>query len=471
MPVLLFASLFFTTPAPLDMPRAEAYLVTATDGSRRLEDRYRTFDLWTCRAVLGRWIDDYFRVFSLCRLDVLPPALASDASLTRVAAASHRVPADRKDAQHLRRMVEPLSPVLLPDEPSRPRQMPHPCKDVLYWHGTNTSAIVCAFLPKESPCWYLASWELAPGDAFEECLGHFEDMFLRKRAYEPVLARTMQPAESAESLRRRGKRRDALPSERALLRADVSAAVAAYPQWHATSSDSFCVLDNLPGRGFVDCLTNDLAVMRARYAATIPSPMDGSNVLAVARLYADRDDYLEAAGEELAWTAAYWSVQRREIVAFLPPSGEKELLRTMRHEAFHQYLSYACAMVPASPWFNEGYAQYFEDENDSDWRVPVDLERFEELLPALTKMDYAAFYAGSDEERRLKYRLAWSMAYFLEKGAGEVRFRPFAGLKSGYVASLLETHDMHRATAAAFGSSDRFKLFVAEWKKFWQRSM
>lgn len=44
--LLLFASLFFTEPTPLDMPKAEAYLVRE-NGEMRLEDRYDRLDLWT----------------------------------------------------------------------------------------------------------------------------------------------------------------------------------------------------------------------------------------------------------------------------------------------------------------------------------------------------------------------------------------------------------------------------------------
>ena len=64
MPTLAAAfSLFLAHPAPLDMPRAEAYLVN--DGeSIRLEDRYSVDDLWTSRAVLGRWEDDDGRFFN-----------------------------------------------------------------------------------------------------------------------------------------------------------------------------------------------------------------------------------------------------------------------------------------------------------------------------------------------------------------------------------------------------------------------
>lgn len=468
MTFFLAASLFFTTPAPLDMPRAEAYLVKEADGTRRLEDRYHVFDLWLSRAVLGRWIDDDFRVFTLSRLDVLPPAL-SGGTATRVGYASQRVVADRKNDTHLARMIDALSPVQPSAEYELPRYLPRGVADVRYWQGTNRTVLVCSFLPRESPCRYLAVWELAETDSFEEARDLFEKRFLDERAYERIVDRFDPPAARPKKSGR-GKRSPP-PSERTLLRADARRSVAAYPAWHATDAEEFSILDALPGRGFTDVLTNDLRVMRAVYAATVPSPVDGSNTLAVARIFANRDDYLEAAGEEMAWSAAYWSPRRRELVAYLSPGGERELLRTIRHEAFHQYLSYACAMIPAAPWFNEGYAQYFEDMDDARWEIDVDLDRFEGLLPAVLTMDYAAFYAGTDLERRVKYRLAWSIVRFLEKGAPEVRFEPFKTLKTDYIEALLKTHDMHKATSAAFGSHERLKRFVFEWKKYWRQNM
>ena len=53
MMVIAVTSLFFVTADPLDMPRAEAFLVRDS-GTMRLEDRYDRLDLWTSRAVLGR---------------------------------------------------------------------------------------------------------------------------------------------------------------------------------------------------------------------------------------------------------------------------------------------------------------------------------------------------------------------------------------------------------------------------------
>ena len=163
------------------------------------------------------------------------------------------------------------------------------------------------------------------------------------------------------------------------------------------------------------------------------------------------------------------SPARRELVAYLPPDGETKLLETIRHEAFHQYLSYAALFRSVSPWLNEGYAQYFENTSHCDWHpTPEAVKTYAEALVAVMLMDYDEFYAGSDEARALKYRLAWSIAYFLETGAKEVRFQPFEDVRRRYLVKLLQTGDMREATAYAFESRDKLADFVEEWSRFWK---
>lgn len=455
----LLASLFLTNPAPLEMPRAEAYLVRA-DGQSRLEDRFSRLDLWTSRTVDGRWVDDEGRVFTLATLSVRPPVVAAEAAVTREAYVTSCVPVDRKKRVQVRDAIASLSPVALAERPSPSRQLPRGFADVDYWQGTNTSALVCAYLPEKADAWRLATWTLADGDDFEAARKVFEDEFLRKEARD---IRTSAPRTTG--------------GEAALLRADARHSVAAYANWRATDAAAYVILDDLPPTSpFVASLTNELPRLHAAYAATLPTPLDGTNVLCVARIYANRAEYLAALALEdrtnMVWSAAYWSPSRRELVAYLSPDGTAELLRTIRHEAFHQYLSYATAMLPTSPWLNEGYAQYFEDPDSTAWGVDADLSpeglaRLADCLPNLFTLDSAAFYDGTDAERRLKYRLAWSVAVFLEKGAPDVRFAPFKDVTRDYVQALLATHDPHAATDAAFRSEENAKLFRTEWLRWW----
>ena len=475
---MLLLSLFLTNPAPLEMPRAEAYLVR-DGGQSRLEDRFDRTDLWTSRAVDGRWVDDEGRVFTLATLAVRPPALEPGATETRAAYAASCVPVDRRKREQVREAAQSLSPIPVAERPTPPRQLPRGFADVDYWQGTNQTALVCAFRPEASDAWRLATWTLAEGDDAAAATQTFEDDFLRKEfaAWDKAFREANEPDAPVRRAERR--RTDSVPSEAALLRRDARHSVAAYANWRTTDAAAFAVLDDLPSpaRSFVVTLTNDLPRLRQAFAEALPTPLDGSNVLCVARIYASRDEYLAALELEentnLTWSAAYWSPARRELVAYLPDGGADDLLKTIRHEAFHQYLSYATAMLPTSPWLNEGYAQFFEDPESEAWDLPAGLSsdglaQLADFLPTLFDLDYAAFYDGTDEERRLKYRLAWSVAVFLEKGAPDVRFRPFADVKRDYLATLLATRDPRQATAAAFRNADTLKLFQSEWLRWWR---
>jgi len=449
------------------MPRAEAFLVRE-DGRVRLEDRYDRLDLWISQTVAGRWIDDEGRTFLLADLDVEPPADDASQTLTRRDYAARRVPmprlrANREIPRAFRRAIGLLANCPLTDEkPRRARQVPHGYADVMYWqHPTNVSIIVSTFRQEKSEKWHLAVWNLSEGCDPAERESLFEDEFLRKE-----FLQLPEPSKPSKPL-----------SERNLLRSDARHSVAAYPSWHVADSEEFTVLDDALSRELVATVTNEFALVRAHASAALPTGIDGSNVLCVARIFASRAEYLEAleadGNTNMMWSAAYWSPARRELVAYLPESGTVEFLKTVRHETFHQYLSYATSMIPVSPWLNEGYAQYFEAEVNESWGEGFDLsdeglKRMALFVPLLLDMDYETFYAGTDAARRFNYRLAWSLAVFLEKGADKVRFCPFANLKRDYFDALFRTKDMRKATTAAFKDKDTLKLFVAEWLKFWR---
>lgn len=473
--LLLSISLFFTNPVPLDMPRATAYLVRE-DGHDRLEDRYDKVDLWFSKSVIGRWIDDDGREFVVASLDTNPPSTDLAETVTRTAYDERRTPMPRIRANHdfpkpFTDSIGMISQCPVVEFPRKPRQLPHGYRDVIYWQSqTNLSSIVCAFRKEKSEVWHLATWQLADEDDAADKTAEFEDKFLGEE-FDTLLKRIGTD---------RGKKPDdkaSMPCERELLRRDARHSIAAYPEWHVESSAEFELLFDFKNDSFVNTLTNELSTMRAKYAAVLPTPIDGSNVLAVARIYATRDEYLDAIAAEgntnLEWTAAYWSSARRELVAY-QQDDERDLLKTMRHEAFHQYLSYATSMIAASPWLNEGYAEYFEDDECDEFGDEYDtskesLVQYGKMLPGVMAMDYDEFYSGNDAVRRLKYRLSWSIACFLEKGAEKVRFQPFKEVKHRYVVELLKSGDMRKATAAAFEDEDRMKLFVAEWVKYWNR--
>lgn len=469
--MFLIASLFFLKAMPLDMPQAESYLVTESSGRMHLEDRYDELDLWTSHAVLGRWLDDSGRLFTVARLHEVAPEKSS--SMTREKYTANIVTPKKKELSVRDLAISKLSPFPLPEKPKAPRMPIRGFKEVQYFHGTNTTSVVAAFLLEENPYWYLAIWDILPEDDFEVAIETFEEKFLGE--WDEIIKRDLRSEKKVEEPKKKKRAKKLALSEKELLRRDAQLSVTNYPSWNVRNAKEFTILDNLQrDSAFISTLTNELGLMRKKYAETIPSPIDGTNVLAIARIFKTRGEYLDALEvndiEGMEWSAAYWSSKRRELVAYLPDEGAVKLLKTIRHEAFHQYLAYASSMIPASPWFNEGYAQYFEEGPAGPSFVdPCDLfEQADTKLPTIFMMDYDEFYSGTDLERRQKYRLALSVAYFIEKGAPEIAREPFKNLKRDYMTSLLKNRDMRKATLDAFGSPENFKRFLAEWKKFWQ---
>lgn len=451
---LLLASIFLTSPYLYDMPKASSYKVTS-NGNVHIEDRYDVMDMWVSRSLLGCWGDEQGRWFELFSLEYAPPPFTE--VKTRRDFTSSLVPIGRRDKETRAIAIKHLKHSSCIDEAERFDQLPKGCKDFLYYPSTNSSAITAAFLPKSSQTWLLAVWTLAQGDDYKEKLKEFADKFFSE---DIKSLKVLKWPETSKKM-----------SERELHKVDMSHSVANHPEWYCTEAEEFTILDNMPSsRPFITILTNDLRVMRAKYAQVVPTPIAVTNTLSVARIYATRAEFLKAAGESAQWTKAYWCPWRRELVAYLSFGGEEDLLKTIRHEAFHQYLSYATGMIESSPWLNEGYAEYFENGENETWDVTEEeLESYKIILPTIFAKNYQEFYSASESERALNYRLAWSIAYFLEHGAPKVRFDPFKNLKKRYFEKLIDSLSMSDATAYAFESKEKFDKFISEWQKFWQK--
>ena len=475
---------FAASPDGVSMPHTESFLVTESDGSRRLEDRYDTFDLWTARTIRGRWRDAAGNLLVVARLAFAPPDDPPETLSTR-SDFERRLPSlaiKPKDAAARNAAVIACAPVDVFEEPVRPRRSRRrEIETLLYYQSTNQLASVWVFRPVVhkrgvKADWYMAALILSPDENPDSAAARFDAYFLDRVRFLP------EPT-SESSTGHDGRVALGRPSESSLLKRDYALSVVNYEGWHSTESGDVVVVDDLAPQShdtFVSSLTNDLPRLCAAYAASVPSPLVSTNIAAV-RVFSGREDYLAYVGEGVEWSAAVWSPQHRELVLNLQPSGVDELLKTVRHEAFHQYLAYAGAMAEASPWFNEGHAELFEhtsfdrdgkivfekDAVAAQW-VHANADAVAASLPAFVLLDYPEFYSGTDAQRRAHYYIAWSIAYFLEVGAPEVRFRPFAKLRADYMSALVRTRRAEAATSSVF-TLDKMKLFSAEWKKFWKK--
>lgn len=495
VPMLLNSS-----SAPIDLPRAEAYLMSTEDGKRRLEDRFNTADLWIAMTLRGRWIDVEENTLWISRLTHRHPQSGEGETSTRSAFYSFlpKFEIDKESKDDLFNAVSQIAPVEI-TRAVRPRRANRKNLQGLWlYETTNQNTIVCAFRPrspekKEVTDWYVACLETGPNENCSEAFEQFDSEFLdriyipafRERKTKPLPNLKKTFWEDGKKSSKKSKLKKNTPSEAELLRDDYRSSVVNYSDWHWVECGNITVVDNLDNvtrPSFIASLTNNMPRLQKAYAERIPTPLYTNDHPVAIRIFSSQKEYLSYVGEEQKWTAALWSPLHRELVLYLNISGSEELLKTVWHEAFHQYLAYASSMMQAAPWFNEGHAELFEHsyksstDDSTRFSAPADLvattksfiHNAQEILPLLMKMDYQEFYSGTQEERMAKYALAWSIAYFLEIGAPEIRFKPYETLRADYVKQLVETHSMHEATAYVL-PEEKMKEFIADWTAFWNK--
>ena len=240
------------------------------------------------------------------------------------------------------------------------------------------------------------------------------------------------------------------------------------------------------GKRFIDQAGLMMEAMQAAYRRYVPPVKDLG--ISTVRVFATREGYNEymkgATGEAGDQTIGLWSPSHEELLILdMSNSNRDETLKTMRHEAFHQYLFYATGRGGHAMWFNEGHACFFENVNydqkknyvriyddPKDRRprgVAEDPERIAKLVKEILPLGHAAFYSGTLHEINERYTAAWAVVYFLEKGVPTFKeFEDYKGVLPTYLKAMNEGKSAQEATELAWeGVKDRD--FVADFLKFW----
>ena len=454
---------------PVEMPRATAYLVSGKDGAH-LEDRFDVFDLWRSETIRARWRDGSGNCFSLSRiLRKLTDGASGDCRTRREwTPLNDDAALGAKDLDALDEAVYVLAPVDIGERVKPCRSQRQNLSELWRYPTTNDNAFVYVFRPrvegKASSEWYLVTLVSDDLEASEKIDVWLDDV------------EWIKPDKKAK--------RDAAKSETELLAQDYRRNVINYSDWHFTSATNVVVVDNMADASrmhFISALTNGLPVMQTEYRKMLPSPLSDDSHIAAVRIFDTREEYLAYVGLDMKWSAALWSPQHRELVLYCPEQGFEALLCTVWHEALHQHLDYACSMIQSPAWFNEGHAVLFEHFHfNLDGEIVFDAvpgavaaiksnpSEIAEWLPSFLEMDYPDFYSGSNEERIMKYHIAWSIAYFLQVGAPDVRFQPFKNLRADLMKALVRTRSRTEAVKAVL-SGEMQKDLIAEWLSFWKK--
>lgn len=254
--------------------------------------------------------------------------------------------------------------------------------------------------------------------------------------------------------------------------------------WWSAQAPGYLFLSNVKsshGKKMMRRLQRELPVMRRMMEQLIPGDGNVSDVCVV-RVFADAAAYRSYVGAGQEWSSGCWIPMRRELVALYQNAqgrqSEVEILNTLHHECLHQYLFYALQQNELSLWYNEGHACLFENshvdarervifEKDTTWHYKLirsNLSKAALLLPRVLEMDHAAFYAGGEKERALKYAIAWGVVYFLY--FGQKQYPRYSQILSRYRQALLETGNCKTANEIAFKEINRNR-FASDFITYW----
>ncbi|MBP5511539.1 MAG: hypothetical protein J6Z49_11535 [Kiritimatiellae bacterium] len=478
---------------PVPMPEAHTFLPVNHSDTLTREDRFSPYELWYADQCCARWMDEYGNRLIIARMTHRFPDFPSDPEtgylrpVSREAfsleLARSRFVLDPKKGEQVDEWIATFVPAAV----YRPEKLDLNSFTFakIFCYSNDANLLVYAFLPrkvgnKKQPDWFCVTAELAQGEDPATAKAVFEEDFLS--AITVPGQRDTKGVKAGEVFPEGEKRAPSFPYSP--IRAAAKKSIENYDDWWIAETDGYVILSDVYseiGKGLLRDLQKRLPVFQKAFTKLLP-PLDTQpGETSVIRVFQHQADYKRYVGEDMEWSGAVWMPTRRELVLF-QNAGLEEMMPTVQHEAFHQYLSFAYAFLQPAPWFNEGHACFFEGAtlvNAKKVLLDPDLRRLTILLdnldlatariPLVLAADYKTFYGESQGERLLNYATAWGICYYLQKGVPSlVSPKSFYGILERHAAALRGTRDGAKATLAAFDGVE-MKLFQEKFREFWLR--
>ncbi len=333
--------------------------------------------------------------------------------------------------------------------------------------------------------WYFALLQLPPDTDPEQAALTAQRDFLN------TLQPTARTTDAARSARITFQHKDTAPSTDKSVafqrsRERMIQSIEGAADWWFVETDHYILVSDLPSsrRSLVLRIQEDIERLREAYMCFSP-PRVPIEEISVIRVFARHEDFVQYVGEEFEWAAGLWMPAKKELVMHYIEGGrrhdEKErLLRTVYHEAWHQYLHYAYDRIMSSAWFDEGHAEFFEGVKFERRRIKLEETPYVTLLQAMIRanradiarllnMTHEQYYAinGTQQERLEHHALAWGLIYYLRKAAPLRKEKDYAEILTRYKETLWQTRDHRKATAVAFKDID-LSAFIHEFADFFR---
>jgi hypothetical protein len=449
------------------------------------EDRFDPVELWYANQCCARWSDAKGNRLVIGRITRHLPAFGDEAVSRRQFAGELADDANLVDPNKesdISNWVATFVDAAV-YEPEKVKLNAFTLDEVRFFPCAATNMLVYALHPRrignaKNFDWFCVIFQATGAADAKELREAFEEQFIGRLALPSrSSAEEGEHSEEVSTPQADGK----LPDQpEHPVRIEAKKSIENYDTWWFAETDGYIILSDVDtelGKSVIRDIQSSMPVFRKAYERLVP-PLTRESDVSLIRLFQRRDDYVRYVGKDLAWTGGVWMPGRRELVLAASDSKD-ELMRIIRHEAFHQYLSYAYCMIPSAPWMNEGHACLFEqagigrkgkvsiDEDPARCTMLVDnIELVTSLLPQMFDADYPAFYGGTVAERNLKYAMVWGLTYYLHKGAPQERDTPFTSILPDYALSLAQTRSYSEATKQAFSPID-MSAFQDSFREFW----
>jgi hypothetical protein len=218
-------------------------------------------------------------------------------------------------------------------------------------------------------------------------------------------------------------------------------------------------------------------VMRTIYEAFIP-PITKIDAISVITFPNTREEYAKYS-DSPSWSAGVWNSSRKELIISnfddrSKRQAETQMMSTLNHEAFHQYIYYALQKKQSPAWFNEGHADMFASVKIIGSKVTViedtyalrtlssHLKNRSLSLERHINSGYQEFYANKD----INYPLSWALVYFLRKAGPLYKAKGYDKILENTVAELVKTGSEEKATKKGFYGI-AIKDFEKDFYDFW----
>ncbi len=485
-------------PEPHPPPQVFTYRRDAPDGSRQFEERFDIRDLWRREQRVGSWIDSHNNRLELARVSSpAPPAdpvHVSRNAFDRWWERQHDRPLDDRDENLLQWVIDYTG-----DPEARSRGFTRPplaLRDLVLFEWDAIPHQI-GFIFRLNPA---AAGQAQVGD----------QLFFARLQTHPQIAPDIVRREAAErflpSIAWAGRQTAAIipddpiaetgpagsditpPEGLETGRRQIRESIRNLTDWWYEETTHYIILTDIKSqaRRLIDRLTEDLDTMRNAYEILAPPPREITEV-SVIRIFAESTDYVRYVGEDYAWSGGLWKPSRREMVVRHPDRSPRRaslenILRTVRHEAFHQYLFYAFDRIQPCAWYNEGHAVFVEYAQPQRHLVVEPHAFYEDLMiglardrrsniPRLLAMDYPEFYNPDDTRRQENYALAWGLIYYLRLAEPRTQnLDTVTAILDRYIEALWKERSGPAATRSAWQDVD-MDDFVNDFEHFWSSPM